>query len=66
MLKFYNMSITLKKVEDCLLLLEKTKNSLRKIDKLRGIRKWLREIKRYLQIFCNNLFYSRAMKPSYL
>ena len=37
MLKFCNMSITLKKVEDWLLLLEKIKNSLRKIDKLWGL-----------------------------
>lgn len=64
------MGITLKRVEDCLLSVEKTEISITK-------KKWLNDVgpltkfersadKNYLELVCYNLFCDRAMKPSYL
>jgi len=62
MLKFCNMKITLKRVEDCVVFIEKTQISLAEQRKARGDRKNVKD----LLILHYNLFYSCAMKPSYL
>jgi len=56
------MKITLKRVEDCAGFFEKTQISLAEQRKARGDRKNVKD----LLILHYNLFYSCAMKPSYL